>query len=132
MTHPIARLAAAVLAALLVALPGAALAQDETAPPSDLAAAFPDTLGGAELPVEVFEGQAWLDRADPATPDGQGVAQRTQAEGVPFLASIVEHPLTAAHPSTAQLAAALVPDTYVGESAALTDEAVLRTSPHAR
>ena len=79
MTHPIARLAAAVLAALLVALPGAALAQDETAPPSDLAAEFPDTLGGAELPVEVFDGQAWLDRADPATPDGQAVAQRTQA-----------------------------------------------------
>jgi adenylosuccinate lyase/3-carboxy-cis,cis-muconate cycloisomerase len=59
-------------------------------------------------------------------------ALRTQAEGVPFLASIVEHPLAAAHPSAARLAAALVPDTYVGDSAALTDEAVSRISPHAR
>jgi hypothetical protein len=78
MSHPITRLAAAVLAAMFVALPGAALAQEET-PSSDLAAAFPDTLEGADLPVEAWDGQAWLDRADPASPDGQVVAERTQA-----------------------------------------------------
>jgi hypothetical protein len=78
MTHPIPRLASAVLAALLVALPGAALAQDASASP-DLASTFPATLGGAELPVEVFQGQAWLDRVDASTAEGQAVAERTQA-----------------------------------------------------
>ena len=59
-------------------------------------------------------------------------AQRSHTEGCSFLASIMEHPLMAAHPSAGRLAAALVPDTYVGDSAQLTDEAVSRISPRER
>jgi hypothetical protein len=70
-------LASLVLACCLVALPGAALAQDEPAP-TDLAAAFPDTVGGTELAVEVLDGPAWLERQDASTADGQLVVQRTE------------------------------------------------------
>jgi hypothetical protein len=78
MTPPLTRLAAALLAAFLVTLPAAALAQDAT-PAADLAADFPDTLGGNELAVETFAGQAWLERMDAASPEGQAVAEKTQA-----------------------------------------------------
>lgn len=53
-------------------------------------------------------------------------AQRSQTEGTPFLASIMAHPLAGTHPSPPDLAAALAPGVYVGDSGALTDEAVSR------
>jgi hypothetical protein len=78
MTNRIAHaLASLALAGSLVALPGAALAQDEPAP-TDLAALFPDTVGGAELAVEILDGPAWLERQDTSTADGQLVVQRTE------------------------------------------------------
>jgi adenylosuccinate lyase/3-carboxy-cis,cis-muconate cycloisomerase len=59
-------------------------------------------------------------------------AQRSHTEGCTFLASIMEHPSTAAYPSASRLATALEPVTYIGDSVRLTDEAVSRISPRAR
>jgi adenylosuccinate lyase/3-carboxy-cis,cis-muconate cycloisomerase len=53
-------------------------------------------------------------------------AQRTRSEGVPFLRAITEHPLARSHTLPADLAQALDPARYVGESAALTRETVER------
>lgn len=50
-------------------------------------------------------------------------AQRCVAEGMPFLAAIMEHPLAVAHPSIGDLSSALVPETYLGDSAAIARQA---------
>jgi adenylosuccinate lyase/3-carboxy-cis,cis-muconate cycloisomerase len=55
-------------------------------------------------------------------------AQRSRCDGVPFITAIAEHPLLAAHGLPPDLARALDPSAYVGESAALTTETVARVT----
>lgn len=55
-------------------------------------------------------------------------AQRSQSEGVPFLAAIREHPHFAAHEFPPDLAQALQASGYVGEAQALTAETVARVT----
>jgi 3-carboxy-cis,cis-muconate cycloisomerase len=58
-------------------------------------------------------------------------AQRSQSDGVPFLAAIGEHPLMAAHGLPPDLATALDPGAYVGDSAAIAVEVVGRVRAQA-
>lgn len=53
-------------------------------------------------------------------------AQRSQSDGAPFMTAISEHPLLAGRELPADVARALEPKSYVGESAALTIETVER------
>ncbi|UUZ69080.1 adenylosuccinate lyase family protein [Polaromonas sp. P2-4] len=55
-------------------------------------------------------------------------AQRSQSDGVPFMTTIVEHPLFAKHELPQDLAQALVASAYVGESVAITIETVERVT----
>ncbi|UUZ78328.1 hypothetical protein LP414_03920 [Polaromonas sp. P1(28)-13] len=55
-------------------------------------------------------------------------AQRSQSDGVPFMTTIVEHPLFAKHELPQDLAQALVASAYVGESVAITTETVERVT----
>jgi 3-carboxy-cis,cis-muconate cycloisomerase len=56
-------------------------------------------------------------------------AQRSQSEGVPFMAAIREHPHFAANEFPQDLAQALEASGYVGESAALAAETAARLGP---
>lgn len=55
-------------------------------------------------------------------------AQRSQSDGVPFVAAIGEHPAFQGRELPADLVRALDPSAYVGESIAITIETVERTS----
>lgn len=53
-------------------------------------------------------------------------AQRTVAEGVPFMTAIREHPLLATHDLPANLAQSLEANAYIGQSSAIATETVAR------
>jgi len=55
-------------------------------------------------------------------------AQRTVAEGVPFMTAIKEHPLLAMHDLPADLAQSLEASSYTGESSAIATETVARVT----
>ncbi len=59
-------------------------------------------------------------------------AQRSQSDGVPFITSIVEHPLFAKHELPQDLARSLDASAYVGESVAITIETVERATRRTR
>lgn len=56
-------------------------------------------------------------------------AQQAQADGVSLLEALATQPRFAAQGVPAELAAALAPEAYVGESAALTDATLARVAP---
>lgn len=58
-------------------------------------------------------------------------AQRAQSDGVPFVTSLREHPLLAGRDLAADLARALDPGAYVGESTPITIETIARVRAHA-
>ena len=55
-------------------------------------------------------------------------AQRTVAEGVPFMTAIKEHPLLAMHDLPADLAQSLEASAYIGQSSAIATETVARVT----
>lgn len=55
-----------------------------------------------------------------------GAAQRSQSEGIPYIAAIEQHPLLPRHQMPEKWAEALMPENYIGASADLVDDVIER------